>query len=177
MTNQIASTHKLHSTKSTIGFQEAWRMAERGGICVIESSDKTRIQHAAPPARKSSQGICAGKGRVCEPSNWQREVTLLLLFFSTSCTGASGRVSSWWLVLSRALLHICLLELCSLFLWLSVAAHPTKHIPRILRWHENLSRVPQTYFSSPFPRPLLIRACVHAEKLRLARETKHHAAC
>ena len=47
----------------------------------------------------------------------------LFLFFSTSCTGASGRVSSWWLVLSRALLHICLLELCSLFLWLSVAAH------------------------------------------------------
>ena len=78
MTNQIAATHKLHSTKSTIGFQEAWRMAERGGILVIESSDKTRIQHAAPPARKSSQGICAGKGRVCEPSNWQREVTLLL---------------------------------------------------------------------------------------------------
>ena len=27
MTNQIAATHKLHSTKSTIGFQEAWRMA------------------------------------------------------------------------------------------------------------------------------------------------------
>ena len=51
---------------------------ERGGICVIESSDKARIQHAAPPARKSSQGICAGKGRVCEPSNCQREVTLLL---------------------------------------------------------------------------------------------------
>ena len=27
MTNQIAAMHKLHSTKSTIGFQEAWRMA------------------------------------------------------------------------------------------------------------------------------------------------------
>ena len=34
-----------------------------------------------PPARKSSQGICAGKGRVCVPSNWQREVTLLLPSF------------------------------------------------------------------------------------------------
>ena len=42
------------------------------------AATKLRIQHAAPPARKSSQGICAGKGRVCEPSNWQREVTLLL---------------------------------------------------------------------------------------------------
>ena len=96
MTNQIAVTHKLHSTKSTIGFQEAWNG------CVIESSDKTRIQHAAPPARKSSQGICAGKGRVCEPSNWQREVTLLL------CCSISAYSS---------------FVAFSLFLWLSVAAH------------------------------------------------------
>ena len=73
MTNQIAATYKLHSTKS-----DSRKRGEGGGICVIESSDKTKIQHAAPPARKSSQGICAGKGRVCEPSNWQREVTLLL---------------------------------------------------------------------------------------------------
>ena len=81
MTNQIAATHKLHSmheVNNPGSVANGVVFGERGGICVIESSDKTRIQHAAPPARKSSQGICAGKGRVCEPSNWQREVTLLL---------------------------------------------------------------------------------------------------
>ena len=38
--------------------------------------------------------------------------------------------------------------------------------------HENLSRVPRPIFPCGFPRPLvIICACVHVGKIRLARET------
>ena len=37
--------------------------------------------------------------------------------------------------------------------------------------HENLSRVPRRIFPRGFPRPLVIRACVHVGKIRLARDT------
>ena len=79
MTNQIAATHKLHSTKSTIGFQEAWRMASfsESEVASALSRAATKLGYSTL-LPQSSQGICAGKGRVCEPSNWQREVTLLL---------------------------------------------------------------------------------------------------
>ena len=41
--------------------------------------------------------------------------------------------------------------------------------------HENLSRVPRRIFPCGFPRPLVIRACVHVGKIRLARETKSYS--
>ena len=159
MTNQIAATYKLHSTKSDS--RKRGEGGERGGICVIESSDKTRIQHAAPRVvRAFVQGrdvfvsLPTGSGKsLC--------YCLLPLLFD-----GSQRKSI--VVVVRALLHICLLELCSLFLWLSVAAH-VQRSPR--NTFLAGTKTCRECFSSPFPRPLLIRACVHAEKLRLARET------
>ena len=50
-----------------------------------------------------------------------------------------------------------------------------KKIPHIFPWHENLSRVPRRIFPRGFPRPLVIRACVHVGKIRLARETRYKA--
>ena len=127
MTNQIAATHKLHSTKSDSGsVANGVVFGERGASALSRAATKLGYSTLLPQQERVVRAFVQGRDVfVSLPTgSGSHFVTAFFLFFSTSCTGASGRVSSWWLVLSRALLHICLLELCSFFfLWLSVAAH------------------------------------------------------